>query len=236
MPVIEGPQGLEKSTALRVLAGAWFSDQLPDINHKDVSEHIIGRWLIEIAEMDRFDRTETAAMKAFVSRTTERYRRAYAKRTADEPRQGVFAGTVNHASYLKDETGNRRYWPITAGVIDALGLALVRDQLFAEAWHRAITLSEAYWPDPVFEELFIQPEQDARLEGDPWEGPIEQHLATRTQVLVYDVIVAVTGGGSAQLNTTNRNRVVRIMETLGWRRGKRAHGGKRLWFPAGGRN
>ena len=229
MPVIEGAQGLEKSTALRVLAGAWFSDQLPDINHKDVSEHIIGRWLIEIAEMDRFDRTETAAMKAFVSRTTERYRRAYAKRTADEPRQGVFAGTVNHASYLKDETGNRRYWPVTAGAIDVPGLALVRDQLFAEAWHRAVVLNEDYWPDPVFEELFIQPEQDARLEGDPWEGLIEQHLATKTQVLVHEVMVAVTGGGSAQLNTTNRNRVVRIMETLGWRRGKRGPNGERFW-------
>jgi predicted P-loop ATPase len=136
MPVLEGPQGLEKSTMLRVLAGGsrWFSDSLPDIGTKDVSDHLVGRWLIEIAEMDRFNSTESAAMKAFVTRTTERYRRAYAKRTADEPRQCVFAGTVNHRSYLKDETGNRRYWPIAVSHIDLAGLALVRDQLFAEAW------------------------------------------------------------------------------------------------------
>jgi predicted P-loop ATPase len=233
MPVLEGPQGLEKSSMLRTLAGQpeWFSDSLPDLGTKDASEHLEGRWLIEIAEMDKFDRAESALMKAFVSRTTERYRRAYGRRTQDEPRQCMFAGTVNHHSYLKDETGNRRYWPVASGQLDLAGLALVRDQLFAEAWTRAVSQNEQYWPDPLFEHLFMQPEQDQRLEADLWEPLVAEFLRSRTQALVGEVVVACTGGGSLHLNTTNRNRVSRIMETLRWRRGKRGVNGERFWYP-----
>ena len=234
MLVLEGPQGIEKSTLLAQLVGttAWFSDNMPDIGTKDASEHLVGRWLVEIAEMDKFDRAESAAMKAFISRTTERYRRAYAKRTGDEPRQCVFAGTVNHRSYLKDETGNRRYWPVAVGRVDLPGLCPVRDQLFAEAWHRVVTLGEQYWPDAMFEDLFIQPEQDARLEADLWEPMVESFLRDKDQVLVHEVVVACVGGGSFHLSTTNRNRVIRIMESLGWKRGPRSQGGKRHWYPA----
>jgi predicted P-loop ATPase len=233
MPVLEGPQGLEKSSMLRTLAGQpeWFSDSLPDLGTKDASEHLEGRWLIEIAEMDKFDRAESALMKAFVSRTTERYRRAYGRRTQDEPRQCMFAGTVNHHSYLKDETGNRRYWPVASGQLDLAGLALVRDQLFAEAWTRAVSQNEQYWPDPLFEHLFMQPEQDQRLEADLWEPLVAEFLRSRAQALVGEVVVACTGGGSLHLNTTNRNRVSRIMETLRWRRGKRGVNGERFWYP-----
>ena len=236
MLVLEGPQGIEKSTLLARLAGpvGWFSDSIPDIGTKDASEHLVGRWLIEIAEMDRFDRAESAAMKAFLSRTTERYRRAFARRTMNEPRQCVFAGTVNHRSYLKDDTGNRRYWPITVGRIDLAGLMAVRDQLFAEAWHRAVTLGEQYWPDPLFEDLFIQPEQDERLEADPWDHLVMGFLRDKTRVLIHEVIVACTGGGSMHLSTTNRNRVVRIMETLHWKRGPRGNEGEKFWYPTNG--
>lgn len=231
MPILEGPQGHEKSSALRVLANPWFSDHLPEIGTKDASAYLVGRWLIEIAELDRFDRAESTQMKAFVSRTTETYRRAYARRTASEPRQCVFAGTSNHSSYLKDETGNRRYWPIATETIDLSGLAQVRDQLFAEAWHHAVVLGEPYWPDPMFEDLFMQPEQDKRLETDPWEHLVASYLRTKQRVLVHEVITAATGGGVIHLTTTNRNRVIRVLETLGWRRGARGPVGERFWYP-----
>jgi hypothetical protein len=232
MLVLEGPQGQEKSTFLRMLTGAaWFSDNLPDIGTKEASAHLVGRWLVEVAEMDQFDRAESAAMKAFVTRTTEQYRRAYGRRTVSEPRQCVFAGTVNHRSYLKDETGNRRYWPVAVGQIDLPGLIENRDQLFAEAWDRAVTQGEQYWPDPTFEDLFIQPEQDERLEPDPWDHLVKAFLQHKKQVLIHEVITACTGGGSGQLNTSNRNRVMRIMETLRWKRGKRGNSGERFWYP-----
>jgi len=235
MLILEGPQGIGKSTMLRTLAGedAWFSDNLPDIATKEASEHMAGRWLVEVAELDRFNRAESGAMKAFVSRATDRHRLPFARRTADFPRQGVLAGTVNHGSYFKDETGNRRYWPVVAGAIDLVGLATARAQLFAEAWDRAIRCNEPYWPDPMFEGLFLQPAQDARLEADLWEPTVLEFLEGKDRVLIGDVVVACTGGSAEQMSTRNRNRVTDIMGSLKWRRGLKGPNNERFWYPNG---
>jgi len=137
MPVLEGPQGSGKSRALRLLAieDAWFADALPrlDADARQVIEATHGKWIVEASELGGMTASDAAALKSFLSRSHDEARMAYDRDRTRMPRQFVVVGTTSSADYLRDTTGNRRFWPVSVRRFDLGRLVEIRDQLWAEA-------------------------------------------------------------------------------------------------------
>lgn len=229
--VIEGPQGAMKSTACQILAGEWFSDNLPDVSvGKDVSQHLRGKWLIEVSEMHAMSRAETTQLKAFITRQEERYRPSYGRKEVIEPRQCVFIGTTNRDTYLRDETGGRRFWPVKAGVINPEALSRDRDQLFAEAVHLYHKHAK-WWPDKDFERDHIVPEQAARYEPDVWEDNIREFLTLHNleRVTIGQIAREALHIDTERIGTAEQRRIAAALEILRWKRGNRGDKGERWW-------
>jgi hypothetical protein len=142
--VLEGPQGAGKSSAFRMLAGEWFCDTQLVIGDKDSRMLAASNWIIELAELASFKRTETEQQKAFFTAREDKFRPPYGTDVESFKRRCVFVGTTNDASYLVDNTGHRRFWPVTITEIDRVGLKAAKDQLWAEAVAR-YKAGERWW-------------------------------------------------------------------------------------------
>lgn len=222
MLVLEGPQGSEKSTLISTLVGRedWFSDDLPlGRDTKEMMEATSGKWIIEASELHGMGRSDVEALKAYLSRGTDRARLAYGRMTTEVPRHFVVFGTTNHERYLKDSTGNRRFWPMRTGTLDVDEIRRDRDQLWAEASvleasGYSTRLPRALWND-------ASSEQERRRIEDPFLHKLSDALEGKEgMVSAEDVwtIVGVLPGQRAQLHN---ERVGAAMRELGWLRTKR---------------
>lgn len=216
-PILEGAQGIKKSTALKVLSQPWFSDEIAEFGTKDASMQVAGVWIMEIAELDAMGKAEVHKIKAFMSRTVDRFRPPYGRRLVEQARQCVFAGTVNSNDYLRDETGGRRFWPIACGRIDTEGLAEARDQLWAEA-RAAFQADEPWWLDTP--ELLEQAkrEQEARYQTDAWSKHISLYLIGRTDVSIAEVLAEAIGLPKEKWGQIEQNRIARCLKAMNWDR------------------
>ena len=178
MLVLESDQGKDKSTALKVLAirDEWFSDDLPlNANTQRVIEAIAGKWIVEAGELKGMKKGDVAHLKGFLSRTHDNARLAYDRRATEFPRQCVIVGTTNDAQYLRDTTGNRRFWPVKVDRFDMDALRRDRDQIWAEAAARE---GEG---KPI------------RLDPLLWDAAAEAQDKRRVEDPFYESLLAVLG-------------------------------------------
>jgi putative DNA primase/helicase len=173
MLVLEGAQGLGKSTAVRALFNGWTSDVAHDMGNKDAAILIQGIWGAELSELTALARSQVEAVKAFISRRVDRYRPPYGRNAIDRPRQTVFIATTNECEYLQDTTGGRRFWPVDCEKIDIDAIARDRDQLWAEAVSRYLR-GEHWHLDRPAEALAFR-EQNHRRRVSPLETAVLEY-------------------------------------------------------------
>ena len=242
--VTEGGQGMLKSTALCALCpdkALFFDDEIV-IGDKDAAQVLRGKWIIELGELSALSRHDLAATKAYITRSVDCYRPSFGRVSRDFPRRCVFTASTNEAEYLKDPTGNRRFWPVPvlqrANVEE---LRRWRDQLWAEA-QEALEGGAPWWLESTELEGLAREEQAERTQVDPWEEHVARWLADRVKLQREDhgyisgtcekcvncigvtVSVVLSGGCGVSKEKQDRaqeNRVGAILRGLGWVKGER---------------
>jgi predicted P-loop ATPase len=149
-------------------------------------------------------------------------------RLVESPRQCVFAGTVNHTTYLRDETGGRRFWPVTCGRIDIDTVARDRDQLWAEAKAR-FDAGAPWWLESGELVQMASDQQMERYEGDPWEEVIACWLKARSSVSISEVLEKCLEKPQGLWTQTDKNRTARCLKALGWERYRERQGSRLEW-------
>lgn len=232
--VLEGAQDVGKSSAIEILGGPYASDAPIDPHSRDTVDAMQGRWIIELAEMEVVRRVDEEALKAFITRKTDRVRLAYGRTTGEYPRQSIFIATKNpraDGTYLKDDTGNRRWWPVRCepnhglGQVDFKGLKEVRDQLFAEAMVRMQTApGERLYMETQELKDAAKAEAAQRHAEHEWTESIARWIErldaqpeTRRDFLTSrDIFVDGMGSADRALDRKSTLAIAQVMRALGW--------------------
>jgi len=229
--ILEGAQGIGKSSVCAILGGQWYGDIVLDPHARDTVDAMRGKWVIELSEMEVTKRSDAQALKAFISRTHDRARLAYARTTLDFPRQCVFIGTINpdELGYLSDTTGNRRFWPVRCGdEINMDGLAGARDQIIAEAY-AAYKGGESLYLQGDLAKL-AEIEQYERMSDDPWLDVVSAWLESAPEiekVTLNQVWEMALGGQPRSIARADQARIGRVLRDLGFKKHRvRTEGGR----------
>lgn len=234
MLVLVGPQGCGKSTILSKMGGPWFSDSLKSFDSKEAGEYLQNSWIFEFGELSAMKKAEIEEIKAFMSKTTDMYRVAFDRVVSEFPRKCVFFGTTNNYDFLKDQTGNRRFWPVTLeperatkNVFSDLTDSEI-GQLWAEAKHyceqgESLTL-------PRHLSATAQNMQAAHMEENPWVGMIREYLETpiqddfmdepelRHRVCAVQIWTECLGNKKSDLEPWKAKEIVQILRNApGWK-------------------
>ena len=212
--MLEGRQGAGKTETARILGGAWTQEHLPDLHSKDAEVALAGAWIVELSELAAMSRSEAEAAKSFLTRRVDKYRPPYARHVVEQPRRCVFLGTTNEPRYLRDSSGNRRFWPVEIGKADLAALRRDRDQLFAEAV-RAYRMGEAWHLTDTDLIRQVEAEQSKRMEDEPWIGVVSSYCEGKSEVTtrgILDYLELPT----ERMNAGHAKRIANILRRLGW--------------------
>ncbi|MDM0086764.1 MULTISPECIES: VapE domain-containing protein [unclassified Variovorax] len=244
MLILKGEQGLSKSGAFRALAYPYFTDNAIRIGDKDSQMAMQLAWIVESAELESLNKSETTLIKQFLSAQEDWYRPPYGSQMVKQPRHSVNVGTTNADTFLKDATGDRRFWPLEVKVVHLDILTQQRSQLLAEALHR-LNEGEQYWPTRQEEKDLVFPEQEPFKRSDPWEDNLDEYVNADHGTLATDVprrdreffpstelydkalnIKADRIDGNGQMDT----RIVNCMRQLGFKRHRETTGKRRRGY------
>ena len=237
--VLEGEQGVGKSSAFRVLAfdGDFFTDDLRGLGDTECAPQLRAKWICELSELAAVTRKDLETVKSFVSRRVDNYRPSYGRSSMDFPRRVVFAASVNPIEglgYLKDPTGDRRWWPVKVGEIDLATLREHRDQIWAEAvvLHKS---GVAWHPTKDEARRVLRPEQVKRRDVDAYEYPLADWLEStikQDEHVTMEKVLSVGLNIPVERHGTAINRARKVLHVLGWEsRNTRDHGVQhKAWF------
>lgn len=232
MLVLEGEQGIKKSSVIKALFG---DDHTYEIvsdfdNHRQLINSTIGAWIIELAEFVSVTRSSPGTVKGIITIRRDRVQLPYGRALTDLPRRFIFVGTINPggSGYLNDDTGNRRYWPVTVEKANIEKLRACRDQLWAEAVHRYQD-GEHWWLEGDENDL-AKLETKRREDDDPWEEVLARKIKDRQQITVAEAMTEL-GIPYDRMDKRAQMRAAAALSKLGFSRADVRMGAKvvKIW-------
>lgn len=227
MPILEGHQGLGKSSIIRALGGEWYKEVSLIERDRDTVQKLQGAMMVEVAELAAFGKRDIDSLKAFITHPADFARFAYARNDKKYPRQSTFIGTVNPdaAGYLNDPTGNRRFLPVAIKKADLISIINDRNQLFAEAYQLYLKGTKIYLDDKILLDQAVE-QQELRESDDPWceylMDWIERYpnKIELENITCLDVFVKALDGKKDGCNRSVSVRISNVLKKIGYKPSK----------------